>query len=173
MNKTIVLINQILEEHKLILKDVRSLEQVANDAGALLGLESAREQFVPGRLDRGQSLKNLQEWLEKIEKGMEAHFGREETALLAAIEEYGDIEMAEGLHSLLLVHESLKNRFAHSRGQVAELSDGGLSGHLWEANANDMRTYVNHTRKLLEIHAEAEQKIMYRLRDKIIKKGRK
>lgn len=173
MDKMLVLINQILEEHKLILKDVRSLEQVANDAGALLGLESAKEQFVPGRLNQGQSLKNLQEWLEKVDKGMEAHFGREETALLAAVEEDGDVEMVSGLHSLLLEHENLKNRFTHSRTQVAELSDGGLSGHLWEGKANDMRTYVNHTRKLLEMHAEAEQKIMHKLHDKIMKKGQK
>lgn len=173
MDKALILINHILDEHKLIMKDVKSLEQVANDAKALLGLESAREQFVPGRFNQGQDLKNLQEWLEKIDKGMEAHFNREETALLAAIEEFGDKEMVSGLRSLLLEHKSLKDRFTYCRRQVVELSDGKLSGHLWDASANDLRTYVNHTRKLLEIHAEAEGKILHSLRNQIEKKMKK
>jgi len=170
MERTLALIDQVLEEHKLIIKNVRNLEQVANDAAALLGLDSAKEQFVPGRFDQGQTLKKLPEWLETIDKGMQAHFGREETALLAAFEEHGGKELAAELHSLLREHEDLRNRLARSREQVAELSSGGLSSQLWEASANDMRAYISHTRRLLEAHAELERKLLQRVRAKLMER---
>ena len=170
MDRTLDLIGQVLEEHKLIIKNVRNLEQVTNDAAALLGLESAKEQFVPGRFDQGQTLQKLQEWLETIDKGIQAHFGREETALLAAFEEHGGKELASELHSLLREHENLRNRLARSREQVAELSSGGLSIQLWEASANDMRAYISHTRLFFEKHAGLERKLLQRVRSKLMER---
>ena len=59
MEETIALIDKIIEEHKTISQRVRALEQVVNDASALLGLDAAREDFIPGRLDdQKQSLHN-------------------------------------------------------------------------------------------------------------------
>jgi len=169
MDKTVTLIDQILEEHKLIVKRVQNLEQAANDAEALLGLESAKEQFVPGRFDQGESLKNLKQWLETIDEGLQAHFDREETALLTAFEKQGDKGPASELRSLLLEHEDLRDRIAHSRKHVAELIGGGLSRQLWEARAHDMRAHISHTRKLLEAHAEMEQELLQRLRSELVR----
>ena len=173
MDETLTLINQILEEHKLIIKRVQNLEQAANDAEALLGLERAKEQFVPGRFDQRQSLQKLQEWLETIDEGLQAHFNREETALLTAVEKHGDKELASDWRSLLLEHEDLRNRFAHSREHVAELISGRLSRQLWEAGAHDMRAHISHTRKLLEAHAEIERKLLQTLRSKLVKREKR
>jgi len=173
MEKTLALIDRIIGEHRLIMENVQNMEQAANDAEALVALERAGEQFVPGRFDQGQSLRKLGEWLETIDEELQAHFAREETALLAAFEQHGDKELASDLRSLLLEHEDLRNRFARSREQVAELSGGELSRQLWEAGAHDMRAHVSYTRRLLEAHADTERKLLQRLRGKLAEQGKK
>ena len=173
MEETIALIDKIIKEHSVIGREMKSLEQATNDAEGIMKLEKAKDEFVPGRFEQKQGLKELQASLERVIEGLEAHFSREETALLAAFEEHGNRELATGLRSLLLEHEDLRNRFAHSREHVAELIGGGLSHHLWEASANDMRAHLSHTRKLLEAHAEIEQEILKKLRSELkgTKKG--
>ena len=60
MEEALALINKIIDEHKVIIGRVQSLEQAANDASVLVGLEKARDTFVPGRLDQKQGLQKLQ-----------------------------------------------------------------------------------------------------------------
>jgi len=169
MENAIALIDQIIEEHKTIMQRVQTLEQVANDAQAIVGLEKAKEAFMPGRLEEKQSLQKLQELLETIDQGLQAHFNREETGLLTAFEKHGDKKLASALRSLLLEHEDLRNRFSHSREHVAELAGGGSSRHMWEASAHDMRAHISHTRKLLEAHAEIEQELLHALRSELMR----
>ena len=164
MEEVLSLIDGIIAEHKTIIRRVQTLEQVANDAEAIAGFEKAKEAFVPGRFDQKQGLQKLQELLETTEQGLQAHFIREETALLTAFKRHGDKNLASDFRSLLLEHEDLKNRFAHSRKHLAELTGGGMSRHLWEASAHDMRAHISHTRKLLEAHAEIERELLQTLR---------
>ena len=167
MEDTIDLIDKIIEEHKIIKKRAQALEQAANDVGAIAGLDKAKEAFMPGRFEQKQELQKLQELLEIIDKGLQAHFNHEETGLLSAFEKHGDRKLVSALHSLLLEHEDLRHRFAHARNQVAELTKGGLSRQVWEANAHDMRAHISHTRKLLEAHAEIEQELFRTLRSEL------
>ena len=169
MEETLALIEKIVEEHKSIMQGVRSLEQAASDAEAIVGLEKAKETFMPGRLEQEQGLKKLQASLEAIDQGLRAHFNREETGLMNVFEKHGNKELASALRSLLLEHEDLRNRLAHAKKHVAELVSGGLSRHLWEASAHDMRAHISHTRKLLEAHAEIEQELFHRLRTELTK----
>ena len=167
MEEVLALIEEILAEHRLIMQRVQTLEQVANDAEAILGLEKAKNVFMPGRFEQKQGLQKLREILETIDKGIQAHFSREETGLLAAFEKHGDKELVSALRSLLLEHADLRDRLAHTKRHVAELTVGGLSRHLWEASAHDMRAHISHTRKLLEAHAEIEQELLHQLRDEL------
>jgi iron-sulfur cluster repair protein YtfE (RIC family) len=169
MEETLALIEKIVGEHKSIMQGVRSLEQAASDAEAIVGLEKAKETFMPGRLEQEQGLKKLQASLEAIDQGLRAHFNREETGLMNVFEKHGNKELASALRSLLLEHEDLRNRLAHAKKHVAELMSGGLSRHLWEASAHDMRAHISHTRKLLEAHAEIEQELFHRLRTELTK----
>lgn len=169
MEETLALIEKIVEEHKSIMQGVRSLEQAASDAEAIVGLEKAKETFMPGRLEQEQGLKKLQASLEAIDQGLRAHFNREETGLMNVFEKHGNKELASALRSLLLEHEDLRNRLAHAKKHVAELMSGGLSRQLWEASAHDMRAHISHTRKLLEAHAEIEQELFHRLRTELTK----
>jgi iron-sulfur cluster repair protein YtfE (RIC family) len=164
MEDIVALIDRLIDEHKVIVRDARSLEQVANDASALADLAEARETFVPGRFDQKQSLQKLQESLEAIDQGLQAHFHREETGILTAFEKHGDRKLVTTLNSLLLEHEDLRNRLAHSREHVAELVDGGLARHRWEASANDMRAHISHTLRLLEAHAAIENELFIGMR---------
>jgi iron-sulfur cluster repair protein YtfE (RIC family) len=170
MKEIVSLLDRLIDEHKVIAKDARSLEQLANDASLLVDLEEAKETFVPGRFNQTQSLHKLQELLEKITQGLQAHFNREETGLLAAFEEHGERKLATTLNSLLLEHEDLRNRLAHAKDHVAELVSGGLARHQWEASANDMRAHLSHTRKLLEAHAAIENELFVELRRRLPKK---
>jgi iron-sulfur cluster repair protein YtfE (RIC family) len=169
MEETLALIEKIVGEHKSIMQGVRSLEQAASDAEAIVGLEKAKETFMPGRLEQEQGLKKLQASLEAIDQGLRAHFNREETGLMNVFEKHGNKELASALRSLLLEHEDLRNRLAHAKKHVAELMSGGLSRHLWEASAHDMRAHISHTRKLLEAHAEIEQELFHKLRTELTK----
>ena len=169
MEKDVALIEEIIEEHKTIMQGVQNLEQIAGDAEAIVSLEEAKEAFMPGRFGQEPGLQKLQEALETIDQGLQAHFSREETALLAVFEKHGNKELVSALRSLLLEHEDLRNRVAHSKKHVDELISGGLSRHRWEASAHDMRAHISHTRKLLGAHAGIEWDLFHKLRDELMK----
>ncbi len=168
MDEALVLIEKIIEEHKQIIERVRALERVTNDASALVGLDRAGEDFIPGRLgDQKQGLQSWQESLEIIDRGIQAHFNREETNLLTAFEKHGGRMLASALRALLTEHEELRNRLAKLRKDVAELAVGGSSRGVWEGKAWGVRSYLAHTRKLFEVHARSEQWLLRRLRSQL------
>jgi len=169
MEKDVALIEAIIEEHKTIMQGVQNLEQIAGDTEAVASLEEAKEAFMPGRFGQEPGLQKLQEALETIAQGLQAHFSREETALLSVFKKHGNKELIESLRSLLLEHEDLRNRVAHSQKHVDELIGGGLSRHRWEASAHDMRAHISHTRKLLGAHAGIEWDLFHKLRDELMK----
>jgi hypothetical protein len=164
MSDTLKLIEQLITEHKAIGEKALSLEKAANDASLLADLDEAKSTFVPGRFDQSQSLKELQEMLDAIETWLNHHFNREETILLDAVKKDGDTKFISALNSLLLEHTDLRNRLVHAKQHVAELTGGGLGKHRWDASANDMRTHLAHTRKLLEDHAAMENDLFRELR---------
>ncbi len=164
MQETLALIDQIIREHKIIIEELKSSEQVASDAAALIALERAKEDFVPGRFDQGQGLQKLQGTLAKVDKGLREHFNREETGLLAAFEKQGDMKLITTLNSLLTEHKDLRSRLTQSKEDVAKLTGGKLASQQWQAIAGDMRVHLSHTRKLLEAHAAIENELLVELR---------
>ena len=88
MEETVALINQLIEEHKQILHEFQTIEQVANDVSAITQLDKTKEDFLPGRFnDQKQGLQNLQDSLETIDGGLQKHFDREEKQLSAALKQ--------------------------------------------------------------------------------------
>ena len=158
--EALALIQRIIEEHCVYLTGLQSIEQTANDAVAMKGLEMGKEVFMPGRLDQKQGLQKLGELMSSIAKGLRAHFNREETTLPGVVTQYGNKEMASNLRSILLEHEDLRNRITQAEKHVTELTGGGLTRQVWEATAHDMRAHMTHTRKLLEAHAKIEQTLL-------------
>ena len=168
MTEALALLDQLIEEHKQILQRVQTAEQVASDAVAILELDRAKEDFVPGRFsDQKQGLQNLRESLEAIEEGLQGHFDREEEGLLAVFEQHGGGMLASGLRVLLLEHQELKDRIAESKKEVAELVMGISSREVQEGKAWGVRVYLSHTRKLIEAHARSEQELFHKLRTEL------
>ena len=172
MKEVLALIEQIIEEHKVFIQQIKGLEQAANDASVIVHLEKVKKEFVPGRLGQKEELKNLSESLGIIDKGIRTHFHREETRLVDAAEKYGGKELASALRSLLVQHNDLINRLDNTAKHLADLTGGGLSHFVWEASAHDMQAYIAHTRQLLEVHASNEQGILYRLRDVLLQESK-
>jgi len=169
MEEAIALIDKIIEEHETIFQRLQTLEEVANDAGTIIGLGEAKEAFVPGRFEEKQGLATFQKLLETIDQGIRAHFGREEEMLSIALEKRADKKLASALNSLLLEHENLRDRLVHTKQDVAELTGGSLSRSVWEAKGYDMRAYVSRTRKSFEAHAGMEQELLRKLRSELMK----
>ena len=167
MEEVLALIEKIIEEHERIIHGLGNLVQAADDASAILALGGAKEDFMPGRLDQKQGLQKLEEVLEAIDIGVQGHFGREETALLAAFEKHGGEMLVSALRKLLAEHAELRGRLAHAKKHVAELMGGDLSHHVWEASAHDMRAHISHTEKLFEAHAEGEQQLLHELKRRL------
>jgi len=173
MEGTIALFDAIIEEHKQIMEDVETSEHIADDLGAILEMDRATGEFEPATLDRKRrGLQGLQQSLEKVDKELQAHFAREERALLTAFEDYGGKTFASALRALLVEHQELKNRIAKSKQDAAELAEGGLSRGVWEGRAYGMRVYISHTRKLLEAHAQSELELLQALRKELVEHRR-
>ncbi len=164
MDEVLALIEKIIEEHKMILGMV---EKVVNDATALSEIEKAKDSFMPGRFDPRKGLEKLEESIQAIDGGLQAHFEREETALLKAFEQHGGGELVSTLRALLADHEYLRKRMAHGKTQVADLMSGELSRFVWEAKAFDIRAHIAYTRRLLETHAQYEQELLLKLRKQL------
>ena len=169
MEDDATIIDRVIAEHKTITQRFHDLEKIANDAEAMAGFEEAKEAFMPGRLDRKQGLTELENTLKAVEDGLQKHFHFEETSLPSVVDRHGDEELKSSLRSIFLEHVDLRNRLAHSKKHAAELVSGDMARHRWEASANDMRAYISHTRKLLEVHAEIEQELLNNLQDKLKK----
>lgn len=170
MKEALAIIERIIQEHKVIIRGVHSLERVANDAEAMMGFDKAKDAFMPGRFEQKQGLQQLQDLMGIVDKGLRKHFRFEETALLAAFEKHGDKEMASALQSLLLEHRDIRNRLDHSKRHVSELVSGNMTRHLWEASAHDMRAHMSHTRKLIDAHTSIEQELLHKLKRRLQEK---
>lgn len=167
MEDALATIERIIAEHKTIRQRFQKLEKVANDAEAMMGFEEAKEAFMPGRLNQKQGLSQLEDILNTIEDGLQRHFHLEEARLPPVVDQHGDEELKSSLRSIFLEHVDLRGRLAHSKKHAEELIEGGMARHRWEASAHDMRTYISHTRKLMEAHAEIEQELLHDLRKKL------
>ncbi|RJQ39215.1 MAG: hypothetical protein C4555_03600 [Dehalococcoidia bacterium] len=164
MESALLLIEQIIREHGTYLEKLETMERVTNDAEALYSLKQSQEEFVPGRLDQKAILEKLKELVGLVSEGLEAHFEREETALVTAFKKAGDAKLIAAFNTLLLEHKDLRDRFALTRERLRHLAGGEMSRHIWEASAHDMRAHINHTRKLLAAHAGVEEELLGDLR---------
>ena len=165
MEDALSLINKIVEDHKQIMKETQALE---HDLDAALELEKAAGGFEPASLDPARrSLSSLQDSLDRIDSDLDAHFKREENALLRVLEDHGGRSLASALRSLLVEHQELRDRIAKSKQDVAELALEKASREVWEGKAYGTRVYINHTRKLLEAHARNEHELLETVRKDI------
>jgi iron-sulfur cluster repair protein YtfE (RIC family) len=167
MKELITIINKVIDEHTVIFRNFQILERTVNDAEAIIGLDKATDKFMPGRFSEKQGLEELEQLLNKTERGVQSHFELEENNLLPALANYGDRKFVLSLRPLLAEHKNLSERIAHSKQEVVKLTSGNLSREIWEATGYDMRVYLSHTRRLFETHAQMEMELLHKLRDEL------
>ncbi|MBM4448821.1 MAG: hypothetical protein FJ015_06275, partial [Chloroflexi bacterium] len=131
MEDDLAIIERVIAEHKTIRQHFQRLEKVANDAEAMVGLEEAKEAFMPGRLGQKKGLLSLGNTLNTIEGGLQRHFHFEEISLPEVVDHCGDEEDRASLRSILLEHADLRNRVARSKKHVAELTNADMARHRW------------------------------------------
>ena len=167
MENPVALIDELLEDHANIVRDVEGLEKACSDATALTHLSQADKDFSPGRLDRAEGIKKLQDIVAKCETGVAEHFSKEETALLEVFKKHGNEDQMSQFHTLLKQHQDLKDRFAEAKSRADKLASGEIAGGHWNAAANDLLTYMNKTRKDIEEHASTEHQLFRNIRSSI------
>ncbi|MFH1651657.1 MAG: hemerythrin domain-containing protein [Chloroflexota bacterium] len=172
MDDIINLIDQLIAEHRMFGRQAKELEKVANDVQAIAGLEKAQDAFMPGRLDQKKGLQQFWELLESYGEGINAHFDREETALLRAFEKQGDKELVSALNSLLAEHVDLRGRLEEMKKHTVELISGELGSHFWSAKAHDTRVYMGHTVRLINVHARSEYGLFTSLKKELQRQAR-
>ena len=174
ITEALSLIDLIIEEHRKIFKGFQNLEKTANDASAMRELDKTQEAFIPGRLDNPQQgLQKWQNYLETIARGIEAHFNREEMALLPAVEEYGSKTQVSALRTWLSEHGELRERLAKLKIDVGELYVAETNHVVWHATAWGIRVYMTRTYNLFERHARGEQKLLRALKERLRKEAAK
>ena len=171
MAELLVLIEQLIAEHKVVKEKLLTLETAMNDAQLIVDIKHARDAFRPGSPDWEVDLYNVKTVLENISSWLEKHFEREETVLRPAIEVYGDNTILSSLNQLLFEHADLRYRMDHSKKRVLELIAGNLEKNIWQVTAEDVRSYLDHTDSLLATHASAENKLFNSVRKAIKKKA--
>ncbi|MBI2860449.1 MAG: hemerythrin domain-containing protein [Chloroflexi bacterium] len=169
MQDVLAMIDRIIEEHKRIIGDLQAMEKMANDLGAIGGLERAEGEFVPGRWeDHVQGLGRWKSALDVIERAISRHFHFEETFLMPAVERHGTSEMAPAWRVWLAEHAELRERLAKLGIDMDELKVAETHHVIWQGKAWGIRVYMVHTRKLFEIHASSEQELLQKMRSYLL-----
>jgi hypothetical protein len=167
MQDIIAIIDKIIEEHKIILAQAVQLENITNDAGAMMAMAKSKEVFVPGRYDQSNTLKIFEILRNKTQEGLYAHFNREETALLDAILEFGNQTFITGLKKLLAEHKNFRDNLESLKIEIDELLNGELSRAMWETKAYDIRAHISEMHTNLEQHAQNEKQLLNEIRREV------
>jgi hemerythrin-like domain-containing protein len=170
MAELLTLVELLIAEHKTLKEKFGTLENAMNDARVISDISHTLDSFSPDSPDVLVDLYNVNAKLENIISWLEKHFNHEENVLRPAVELYGDNEILSSLNRLVFEHADLRYRMEHSKKRVAELLSGNLEKNLWQATAEDVRVYLDHTGTLLFSHAEAENKLLNSVRKAIKKK---
>ena len=166
----IEILDQLIEEHHTGDERTAILQEYANETTILNKMDKAQESFIPGRLDQASGLNKLDELMSEVSSFMNRHFTHEETVLLGAIEELNDAELLKAFTTLLREHDYLKIRLSRVRELIDDLKSGTLVRQHWDASANDLKAYLKHTRKLLEMHSGTETELFINLRNHLAEK---
>jgi len=170
MTEAVKLVDQILDEHKQIGEDFKSLEGISGDveAAARLAGDRVKDDFVPRALDdQGEGLKRWIHQLEVLEKGLRDHFRREETALADAFKLEGTPELVEALNELLSEHGALLRHIEKLRSDANAIASGGRRIEVWEGKGWGMKYNVESLRQEILAHAEREKELFTRLKSRI------
>lgn len=166
MNSAKEIIGRILAEHDTILRKSQIILHTSDDASIAAGLTQTESSIAGTASNITQTLHSLQSSIESLAKSLNAHFSFEETGLIFALDKYHNRQLSEAFSGLFLEHESLRNALSDADKAAGLLAAGNATGEDLSLKTQSLRQHLIRAVRLLQEHADREQKLLEDLRDR-------
>jgi hemerythrin len=144
-------INKIIEEHQAIRRHVKLVGESIGDQEALLSLQSARPDWIPGRLEILSEKQNkLTQTINFLSEGLKNHFAKEEMFLPPVLGEFL-------MRALILEHREIGKAIKEVRAMAANTKLEGLSREDLMSREAEIQQKVGNLCNLIEEHANKEE----------------
>ena len=154
MSNYLAEINIIIEEHQAIKRHVKLVGESIGDQEALFSLQSARPDWIPGRLEILSEKQNkLTQTINFLSEGLKNHFTKEERALPSLLGKFL-------MRALILEHREIIEAVKVALVMVANIKLEGLSREDLMTQEMKIQQKVSDLSNLIEEHAGKEEQML-------------
>ena len=154
MSDELTTINRVIAEHQQIRGYVKLVGDSVTDREAISGLQQARSDWVPGRLDiLTEKQKKLVQAVSALEEGLKNHFDYEEKYLPPIL---GELLM----RALLIEHQEINKGVDDAKRIVVATKLEGLSREECLSKEAELQDMINNLCQVIEGHAHREEIIL-------------
>ena len=154
----LAIIKRVIDEHQIIKGHVKLVGDSISDQEALLSLQKASADWIPGRLEVLTEKHNkLQQTMSLLDEGLKNHFAFEGKTLPPLL---GELLMK----ALLLEHKEINDEINRVKSVVAGTKLEGSSREELLSREADIQQMINSICELVEEHAAREETILEMLR---------
>lgn len=158
MLDNLAIINRMIDEHQAIRGHIKLVGESISDREALMSLERARADWVPGQLEiLGEKQRNLQQAMSYLDEGLRNHYAYEETMLPALL---GNLFMK----ALILDHREIQEQLDKAKSLVADTKLEGLSREELLTRESHLKQVIDKICQLVEEHTLKEDTIFQMLK---------
>ncbi len=151
MEGDLAIISRIIEWHQTIRGHVKLVGDAISDREALMGMETARTDWIPGRLEKlAEKHNRLQQTLSFLGEGLNNHFAFEEKALPPLL---GELFM----RALVLDHQEIRKEIDEAKSTLGDTKLEGLSREELLSREAHIQQVVDSICQLFEEHATREE----------------
>ncbi len=164
MSGELDIINKIIEWHHRIRENIKFVGESITDREALSGLQEARGDWVPGKLEiSAEKQEKLQQAIGLLGDGLKSHFDYEEKYLPPIL---GELFM----RALILEHREVLREYDEAEAAVTNARLEGLSREELIDRESDMHQLVDDLCQAGEKHAAREEVMLEMLQRALLDK---
>ena len=165
MSDNLARIKEIIEEHQTIRGHVKLVGDSITDQEALLSLQSARPDWIPGRLEILSEKQNkLRQTISFLSEGLKNHFAKEEKVLPPFLGKFL-------MQALSLEHNEIGKVINEARLMVVSTKLEGSSREDLMSKEAEIQQIVNSLCHLIEEHADKEDLMLEMVQRALEEKG--
>ena len=154
MEDNLAIVNKIIEWHQTIRGNIKLVGDSVSDREALLALETARPDWIPGRLEiLAEKQKKLQQTMSFLHEGLKNHFAYEEKYLPSIL---GELFM----RALILEHREIMKAINEAGSTASDMRLEGLSREELLAEDSHIQEVIDDVSQLNEDHLAREEAIL-------------
>ena len=158
MEDSLAIINRIIEWHQTLRASARLVGDSVTDREALLSLEEARPDWIPGRVEvLTEKQKALQQTIDFLDDGLQKHFAYEEQVLPPLL---GELFM----QALIIDHREIRREISEAKSTVASARLEGLDRDELLAKGSDIQQVIDGMFQVVEGHCGREEVILEMVR---------